>query len=74
MKISRMLSGIDTHTAGEAARLITGGIPKLDGDTVAQKKQYLIDHQDDLRKSLMLEPRGHSEMFGAFIMCARHGC
>lgn len=70
MKISRMLSGIDTHTAGEAARLITGGIPKLDGDTVAQKKQYLIDHQDDLRKSLMLEPRGHSEMFGAFIIPA----
>lgn len=65
-----MLSGIDTHTAGEAARLITGGIPKLKGKTIAEKKQYLIDYKDDLRKSLMLEPRGHKEMFGAFLIPA----
>lgn len=70
MKLSRMLSGIDTHTAGEPARVITGGIPKLIGKTIADKKQYLIDHKDDLRKALMLEPRGHSEMFGAFLIPA----
>lgn len=70
MKLSRMLSGIDTHTAGEAARIITGGIPKLPGKTIAEKKQYLIDHKDTLRTSLMLEPRGHNEMFGAFLIPA----
>lgn len=70
LKTSRMLSGIDSHTAGEAARIITGGIPKLLGNTVAEKKQWLMDNKDDLRKSLMLEPRGHSEMFGAFLIPA----
>ncbi|BDR57610.1 proline racemase family protein [Xylocopilactobacillus apicola] len=70
MKISRMLSGIDSHTAGEAARIITGGIPKLKGKTIAEKKQYLIEEKDDLRKALMLEPRGHDEMFGAFLIPA----
>ena len=32
MKVSKMISAIDTHTAGEAARLIIGGIPKFPGD------------------------------------------
>lgn len=68
MKIVKMISAIDTHTAGEAARLITGGIPKFPGKTMAEKKQYLIDHSDHLRTALMHEPRGHNEMFGAFIL------
>ena len=68
MKFNRMLSVIDSHTAGEAARIVIGGIPKLEGNTIAEEKQYLIDHHDDLRKSIMLEPRGHSEMFGAFLV------
>ena len=29
MKFTQMLTAIDTHTAGEAARLIIGGIPKF---------------------------------------------
>ena len=68
MKFSRMLQAIDTHTAGEAARLITGGIPFIPGKSMAEKKQYLLDHNDVLRTSLMLEPRGHNDMFGAFIL------
>lgn len=68
MNITKMVSGIDTHTAGEAARLITGGIPKIPGKTMAEKRQYLIENKDELRKTLMFEPRGHNEMFGAFIV------
>ncbi|WP_239254704.1 proline racemase family protein [Listeria ilorinensis] len=67
MKLSKMISAIDSHTAGEAARIITGGIPNIPGDTMAEKRQYLIDHQDSLRKALMHEPRGHNDMFGAFL-------
>lgn len=67
MKISKMISAIDSHTAGEAARIITAGIPNFPGETMADKRQYLIDHQDHLRTALMHEPRGHNDMFGAFI-------
>lgn len=67
MKLSKMISAIDSHTAGEAARIITGGIPNIPGDTIANKRQYLMDHQDHLRTALMHEPRGHNDMFGAFI-------
>ncbi|MFD1417370.1 proline racemase family protein [Companilactobacillus keshanensis] len=68
MQFSRSMTAIDSHTAGEAARIVTGGIPKLIGNTIAEKKQYLIDNYDDIRTSLMLEPRGHHEMFGAFLL------
>lgn len=67
MKVSKMISVVDTHTAGEAARLIVGGIPKFHGKTMADKKIYLETQADDLRKMLMHEPRGHKNMFGAFI-------
>lgn len=67
MKYSRMLTAIDSHTAGEAARLIIGGITKFPGKTMAEKKIYLEEHEDNLRKAVMLEARGHQDMFGAFI-------
>ena len=68
MKLNKMISVIDTHTAGEDARLVTAGVPKIPGKDIVEKKQYLIDNLDDLRKSVMFEPRGHQDMFGAFLL------
>ena len=68
MKLNKMISVIDTHTAGEAARLVTAGIPKIPGKDMVEKKQYFINHLDDVRKSVMFEPRGHQDMFGAFLL------
>ncbi|WP_084786885.1 proline racemase family protein [Bacillus tuaregi] len=65
--VTRMVTAIDSHTAGEAARIVTGGLPNIPGATMADKRQYLIDYQDHLRTALMHEPRGHNEMFGAFL-------
>ena len=50
MKLNKMISVIDTHTAGEAARLVTAGIPKIPGKDMVEKKQYFIEHLDDVRK------------------------
>jgi len=52
---------------GEPTRIITGGIPNIKGNTMAEKKQYLIDEMDYLRTALMNEPRGHRDMFGSII-------
>ena len=67
MKFSRMLTAVDSHTAGEAARIIIGGVLKFPGKTMAEKKEYLETYADDLRKAIMHEPRGHQDMFGAFL-------
>jgi proline racemase len=67
MKSVRNIQAIDSHTMGEPTRIIIGGIPKVPGDTMAAKKIYLEEHLDHLRTAIMLEPRGHSDMFGSII-------
>lgn len=67
MNINRVLTTVDTHTAGGPTRIVIGGIPPLEGETVADKMEYFHTHFDSLRKLLMLEPRGHRAMSGAVL-------
>lgn len=64
----QMFSAIDSHTAGEPARIIINGLPEIPGNSMDEKKQYLLNHFDSLRTSLMHEPRGHNDMFGAYLL------
>jgi proline racemase len=67
MRVRRVLSTIDTHTAGGPTRILTGGLPPLPGDTVREKMEYFQAHHDPVRKLLMHEPRGHRDMSGAVL-------
>lgn len=67
MKIKKTLFTVESHTAGEPLRCIVGGIPNIKGQTMMEKKEYFKDNYDYVRKSLMLEPRGHNDMFGSVI-------
>jgi len=67
MNFRRLVQVVDTHTAGEPTRLITGGIPHVPGETMEAKRQWLAEHADGLRKFLLQEPRGHADMFGALL-------
>ena len=67
MKAQRIISTIDSHTAGERTRMITGGIPNIPGPTMAEKKSYFIERLDSVRKVLTLEPRGDAEIILAVI-------
>jgi proline racemase len=58
---------IDAHTAGEPLRLIVDGLPRPVGKTMLQKREWLKRHADHLRRALMLEPRGHTDMYGALL-------
>lgn len=58
---------IDAHTAGEPLRLIVGGFPPLQGSTILEKREWLRENYDHLRTALMLEPRGHTDMYGALL-------
>lgn len=69
-KISRKLhafSVVDSHTMGEPTRVVLGGFPTIEGNTMMGKKQFLIKNYDHYRTALMLEPRGHRDMFGAVL-------
>ena len=58
---------IDAHTAGEPLRVITEGFPELAGDTILAKRRDARERFDHLRRALMLEPRGHADMYGCIL-------
>lgn len=58
---------IDSHTMGEPTRIIYDGFPTLQGSTMMEKKRDVMTRWDFLRRALMLEPRGHRDMFGALL-------
>jgi proline racemase len=61
------ISTIDAHTAGEPLRLIVDGFPAIQGRTILEKRAWVEEHCDHLRTALMLEPRGHADMYGALL-------
>lgn len=58
---------IDMHTTGEPTRIVYSGWPRLSGTLLDQREQCLAQY-DHLRKRIMLEPRGHVDMYGAIIV------
>ncbi len=61
------ITAVDTHTMGEPTRVVIGGFGKLEGDTIAAKRDDMAARFDHVRMALMNEPRGHSDMFGAVL-------
>ncbi|MBU4199748.1 MAG: proline racemase family protein [Verrucomicrobia bacterium] len=74
MHFTKMISVIDSHTAGEPTRIIVDGFPPVKGRTMAERMNYLANHMDWLRKSLMREPRAHRDMFGGVLLPALDPC
>ncbi len=63
-----MLTTIDAHAAGEPLRIVTSGVPPLRGETLREKRAALRRGHDDIRRILLWEPRGHSDMYGAVVL------
>jgi trans-L-3-hydroxyproline dehydratase len=63
---------IDAHTAGEPLRLIVDGFPVIQGCTTLERRAWVEEHCDHLRTALMLEPRGHADMYGALLTEPEH--
>ncbi|MEX0431285.1 proline racemase family protein [Spiribacter insolitus] len=56
----------DLHAAGEPVRIVTGGAPVLSGATLLDKRRDAMQTHDAVRRHLMLEPRGHADMYGVW--------
>lgn len=68
MRSSHLYHAVDSHTEGMPTRVITGGVPPIPGETMAERRLWFMQNRDDLRRLLMREPRGHSAMSGAILM------
>lgn len=65
--MKKTFSCIDAHTCGNPVRLVSGGVPFLEGSNMVEKRQFFLDHYDWIRKGLMFEPRGHDMMSGSML-------
>ncbi|HEB36478.1 hypothetical protein LCGC14_0605350 [marine sediment metagenome] len=67
MRFKHIINVIDSHTEGEPTRIVVSGFPFLPGNSMAEKRDHFKDNFDYLRKTLLWEPRGHRDMFGAIL-------
>lgn len=58
MRFSRTLTVVDAHAEGESGKVVTGGIGQVPGHTMFDKREYFQTHLDQLRRLLLMEPRG----------------
>ncbi len=62
-----MISTVDYHTGGEPFRIVTGGVPPLEGRTILEQRRWAAERLDHVRRLLVFEPRGHADMYGCFV-------
>ncbi len=58
---------IDAHGGGAPLRVIVEGFPTPRGRTMGEKLAWARRHADEVRRVIMLEPRGHKDMTGAVL-------
>ncbi|MBE8722412.1 4-hydroxyproline epimerase [Sphingobacterium pedocola] len=58
---------IDSHTCGCPVRLVAGGGPVLNGNSMMERRLHFMAEYDWIRKGLMFEPRGHDMMSGSIL-------
>lgn len=68
MRSKVQFSVIDAHSAGAPARVVVAGVPHVSGSSIPEKRARLMRDHDGLRKLLVNEPRGSSEMCGSLIL------
>jgi proline racemase len=61
---------VDYHTGGEPFRIVTGGVPPLEGSTILERRRFAAERLDRFRRLLVFEPRGHADMYGCHVVPA----
>ena len=67
MRTTRVIHAVDSHTEGMPTRVVTGGVGVIPGTTMAERRTWFIENNDELRTFLMCEPRGHASMSGSIL-------
>jgi proline racemase len=58
---------LDAHIGGAAVRLITAGLPRIVGESMAERRLSFEDAAADVGLLLTREPRGHAGMVGVVL-------
>ena len=72
MRLSNLVTAVDVHAGGEPGRVIVGGVLDVPGRTMFEKRVYLEEHADALRKRMLREPRGYPGLCCNLILPPTH--
>jgi proline racemase len=70
IRYKRTVQTVDSHTEGNATRVIVGGVKVPPGATLMDKRDWLWRHDDGLRRMLNFEPRGSGMMCSVLLLPA----
>ena len=59
---------LDLHCAGEPLRLIRSGYPAVPLLAINERRAWVREHADHVRRLLVYEPRGHRDMYAAVLL------
>lgn len=72
VQFARSIRTVDSHTEGNPTRVIIGGTPTPPGRTLLDKRQWLMNNDDGLRRLLNFEPRGSGLMCSVLLLPAEN--
>src|SRR3954454_2233172 len=59
---------LDLHAGGEPLRLITAGYPPVPVAPILERRRWVLEHADHVRRVVCFEPRGHRDMYAAVLL------
>jgi trans-L-3-hydroxyproline dehydratase len=62
------LETLDLHCGGEPLRWIRAGFPAIPDLPILERRRWVLEHSDHVRRAAMYEPRGHRDMYGALLL------
>jgi trans-L-3-hydroxyproline dehydratase len=65
--VVRAYKTIDAHVGGQPLRLVVDGMRRIAGKSLLQKRTWLREHGDGVRRAVVLEPRGHAGIVAAAL-------
>ncbi|HVA86056.1 MAG TPA: proline racemase family protein [Candidatus Saccharimonadales bacterium] len=67
MRSRLTIQTLDLHAGGEPLRLVTAGYPPLPHAPILERRRWVREHADHVRRAICWEPRGHRDMYGAVL-------
>ncbi len=62
------VEALDLHCAGEPLRLVRSGFPDVPLLPALQRRAWIRDNADHVRRAIVHEPRGHRDMYAALLL------
>jgi proline racemase len=72
LRLGSTIEAVDAHAAGEAGRVIVGGVGDVPGHTMFDKMSWLRANRDDIRLRMLREPRGYPAANCNLILPSNH--